>query len=391
MPVGLYPGANSYTGNGVTTSFAYSFRILDEDDLLVTVDGVTKTITTDYTVSGVGDAGGGNVVFVAAPASAAAIVIARDRDYKRDTDYQRNGSFDEETVDADFDGLVMLIQQLYADRLRGFKAPLEVTADQVLTSAMWAARASTFLGFNASGTFGVYGIADFDGVVASAFVLTLVDDTDADSFVQTLVAALTAETSPAANDVLLIGDTSESKGNKMTFENVLKVVNALTEDTTPDPAADFVLTYDASGAVAKKALPNNLVPAASDTYAGRIEVAVQSEMEAATSTTLAVTPGRLRYHPGAAKWWADWDNTGAVAVSHNVTSVTDNGTGDWTVNLTNNYSSGNHAAFGTPAGNTFTSMTVAARGAGSVQFNLFNSGGATDGGNRCFGHGLGDQ
>lgn len=167
MPVAAYPGPNSATGNGVTTVFAYSYRILAEADLKVYVDGTLKTLTTHYTVSGVGEANGGNVTFLSAPANGTAVVIARERAYTRATDYQRNGSFDEETVDADFDGLVMLIQQLYADRKRGFKAPLEVTTDQVLSSADWAARANRGLYFNASGNLTIT-TGDPDASAASA-------------------------------------------------------------------------------------------------------------------------------------------------------------------------------------------------------------------------------
>ena len=56
----------SYSGNGTLTTFAYTFKVFDEGDLTVILrasDGTetVQTITTHYTVSGVGDAGGGNV------------------------------------------------------------------------------------------------------------------------------------------------------------------------------------------------------------------------------------------------------------------------------------------------------------------------------------------
>lgn len=130
MPVTSATPVKSHTGNGVTTVFPYDFRILKNTDLKVTVDGVTKTLTTDYTVSGVGDSGGGNVTFVAAPANNTAIVLQRNASYDRvDTDYQRGGGFDEETVDKDFDRAVMLIQQLKAilDRVPQLKAGSTLT------------------------------------------------------------------------------------------------------------------------------------------------------------------------------------------------------------------------------------------------------------------------
>jgi hypothetical protein len=55
----------------------------------------------------------------------------------------------------------------------------------------------------------------------TAFVQTLFDDADADSFLQTLIASLTAETVLATDDVLPFGDTSESKGNKMTVSSFI--------------------------------------------------------------------------------------------------------------------------------------------------------------------------
>jgi hypothetical protein len=87
---------------------------------------------------------------------------------------------------------------------------------------------------------------------------------------------------------------------------------------------------------------------ASDTAAGAIEYAIQSEMETATSTTLAVTPGRLQYHPGVPKAWVAFNGTGtpSILASHNVSSITDNGTGNYTVNFTTAFSSGNYAVSG---------------------------------------------
>lgn len=76
--------------------------------------------------------------------------------------------------------------------------------------------------------------------------------------------------------------------------------------------------------------------------------ATQSEMEAASSLTTYVSPGREKYHPGVAKAWVNFNGTGTVAInaSHNVTSITDNGTGDYTVNFTTAFSSANYVVVG---------------------------------------------
>ena len=81
--------------------------------------------------------------------------------------------------------------------------------------------------------------------------------------------------------------------------------------------------------------------AASDSVAGLIEYAIQSEMETASSTTLAVTPGRQQFHPSAAKFWVRFNSAGTDAASYNVASITDTGVGDWTVVIATDFSSGN--------------------------------------------------
>jgi hypothetical protein len=70
--------------------------------------------------------------------------------------------------------------------------------------------------------------------------------------------------------------------------------------------------------------------------------ATQTEMEAATNATAMVTPASVQWHPGVAKAWAVFDATGGIYASHNVSSITDNGTGDFTVNFTTAFSSANY-------------------------------------------------
>lgn len=71
-----------------------------------------------------------------------------------------------------------------------------------------------------------------------------------------------------------------------------------------------------------------------------LAAATQAEMEAATSTTTATTPGRTQYHPGVAKVTCRWNAAGTIAQSYNVDSITDTGTGNWTINITTDFSGG---------------------------------------------------
>lgn len=84
--------------------------------------------------------------------------------------------------------------------------------------------------------------------------------------------------------------------------------------------------------------------------------ATQTEMEAASSNTVPATPGNMNWHPGVAKCWIKCDAAGNINASHNVTSITDNGTGDVTVTIATDFSSANYAvSLGHLNGATFVS------------------------------------
>jgi len=82
-------------------------------------------------------------------------------------------------------------------------------------------------------------------------------------------------------------------------------------------------------------------------------LADQATMEAATSTTTYVSPARAKFHPGVAKGWVNYTmvSSTTITTSYNVTSLTDNGTGDTTINWT--------TAFSTAAGYTFAGGAMA--------------------------------
>ena len=65
MTVSTEVDHNEYTGNGVTTTFPYTFRIFQKSDLVVQVVDLNENITelildTDYIVTGAGGYNGGN-------------------------------------------------------------------------------------------------------------------------------------------------------------------------------------------------------------------------------------------------------------------------------------------------------------------------------------------
>lgn len=102
----------SYTGNGVTTAFAFPYKFLVNADLIVYEDSVVQVITTDYTITGAGDDAGGTVTFVVAPANGLEIVIVRDPAITQGLDLVENDSLPAESVEDAFDKLTMIAQRL---------------------------------------------------------------------------------------------------------------------------------------------------------------------------------------------------------------------------------------------------------------------------------------
>ncbi|EFM0223653.1 hypothetical protein DA41_002157 [Escherichia coli] len=116
MTVSTEVDHNEYTGNGVTTTFPYTFRIFQKSDLVVQVIDLDENITvlaldTDYAVTGAGGYRGGNIILSKALANGYQISISRELPVTQETDLRNQGKFFAEVHEDAFDKLTMLIQQ----------------------------------------------------------------------------------------------------------------------------------------------------------------------------------------------------------------------------------------------------------------------------------------
>ena len=146
----------SYSGNGTLTTFAYTFKVFDESDLTVIIRAsngteTTQTITTDYTVTGVGDVGGGNVVFTTAPASTETVVILREQGLTQGLDLVANDPFPAQSLEEALDKLTFMVQQHDEELGRAIKASKTntLTGSEFTISA--SDRANKVFSFDSSG------------------------------------------------------------------------------------------------------------------------------------------------------------------------------------------------------------------------------------------------
>ena len=166
MTVSTTVSSVSYLANGTQTTFAYTFKIFEDSDLLVILRNnttgaeTTQTLTTDYTVTNAGSDAGGNVVFGTAPASGNTVFIRRVLQATQTTDYVENDPFPAESHEDALDKLTMLVQQNALDEDRAILFPQTDSGlgiNNVLPE--FSSRGSTFLTFDGNGAVTVTDIA----------------------------------------------------------------------------------------------------------------------------------------------------------------------------------------------------------------------------------------
>ena len=150
--------AGPFTGNGVTTSFPFTFKVFAAADVEVTFTsstGIESVLTGGYTVTLNADqdaSPGGTVTYPTSGALLAggeSLTLVGALDYDQTLDLPGGGSFSPRAVENALDRATMQIQQLaeVADRT----LTLPVSADGV-SAQLPVPEAGSFLGWDATGT-----------------------------------------------------------------------------------------------------------------------------------------------------------------------------------------------------------------------------------------------
>jgi len=246
MTISTLTRTKQYNGNNSTTVFAYDFNIQADSELEVYLgtpvgaptSWTKKTLTTHYTVSGAGVAGGGNVTFGSAPPTGTGNVFIRRVTAKTQaSNYVENDPFSADTIEGNLDKLTQIQQDMQEEIDRCFKLG-SIVPDAGVTeaSSVVADRKNMLFAFDDDGDFSVtqeIGTSQGNWAASTAYVVRdIVKDTGASP--NAIYICLTAHTSSgslpistntdAAKWRLLVEDgavgaTGATAGLEMTFES----------------------------------------------------------------------------------------------------------------------------------------------------------------------------
>lgn len=152
--------AGPYTGNGIATSFAFSFKVFQASDIVVTRQVIstgvetTLVLNTDYTVSLNANQDtnpGGSVVLPAALAATFNLTITSGVQNLQPTTLTNAGGFYPTVINDSLDRATILIQQLRNKVLASLQYPVSDPSNVATTLPAAAQRATKVLSFDANG------------------------------------------------------------------------------------------------------------------------------------------------------------------------------------------------------------------------------------------------
>jgi hypothetical protein len=251
-----------YTGNGNVDTYAYTFKIFSDTDLLVTVRNTsdvesTLTLTTDYTVTGAGSSSGGNVVLVNSAQSwldgdgdlksGYVLSIRRVRPLTQTTDIRNQGDFYPEAHENAFDHLVMLDHQQQDELDRAMKLPETVVSaafDAEIPAAL-VGEANKVLMTNDDGDGWEVGPSSSD--ISSAQTYATNASTSATAAATSATAAATSATAAASSATAAAAAAQSAIWNDVVF---------LTSNTTLDSTyRGKLVCVDTTGGTVTLTLP----------------------------------------------------------------------------------------------------------------------------------------
>ena len=304
-----------YTGNASTDVFAYGFKVTDQAHLVVTLKTVStgvevvKVLTTHYSVSGVGDEGGGNVTMGTPPAVGETLTISRSVTKSQTTDLVNRGAVQPEVLETAFDRGVQMVQDL--DEIVDRSVRFAVSADlSSFSPDVPAPVASKVIAINAANT-GFELVTEPSASVTAAAA-------SASAAAASATAAETAETNAetAETNAETAETSSSNYANKVNgavtgsdFSSKAWSVGGTNVTTTASRGAAKEWATTTGGAVdtseySAKEYATGTTATSAKTYATKVDGAVTGTDFSAKAWSVGGTNVTTTGSRGAAKEWA---------------------------------------------------------------------------------------
>ena len=281
---------NSYSGNGSNNTFVYGFKIFANTDIQVIIRSstgteTTKSLTTHYTVTGVGSASGGNVVFTTGniPTASETVVLIRNVPQTQAIDYIANDPFPAETHEEGLDRATMTTQQVQEELDRSIKLSRTNTMTSTEFTVGATDRANKVLSFDSTGELSVtQELGTFKGNWSSGTAY-VVRDIVKDTSTNNIFIVNTAHTSSGSQPLT-------TNANSAKYDLIVDAASATTSATaaaTSATAAASSATAAASSATTASTQASNASTSASTASTQATNAANSATASASSATSAA--------------------------------------------------------------------------------------------------------
>ena len=332
MSVSTTVSSVTYTGNA-STSAAYTvpFQFFDSTDLLVVVStaGVPTTLVngTGYTVTG-GSGSTGSIVTTSAVPATSQVIITRNTAKTQLTSYTTGDRFPATTHERALDKLTMLVQ--------------EATASSLPPTATASGSAPYVLQASSAGAPPAWVPQSAGGIAAGAITNTMLAGSIAPDKLSTGAPTWNAGGTLTATSFNGNASTATSAARLTTPRTI-----GLSGDVTGTASFDGSANATIASTIAN--LPNGIVIAS----------------KLGTNEQRQIAKAWVNFN-GAATWTNGTTTAANIRSAHNVSSITKNANGDFTINFATPMTDANYAAVVTGQGAGNNALSAIRAGAAAT-------------------------
>ena len=329
---------NSYSGDGSTTTFSYTFKVLAEGDLTVIIRSAlgtetTKTLNTHYTITGVGDAAGGSIIFTAGniPSSTETVVLIRDTAQTQAIDYIANDPFPAESHEEGLDRSVILAQELQEEVNRSIKISRTNTMTNTEFTVGPTDRANKVLAFDSSGELSVaQELGTYQGNWSSGesyAVRDIVKDTSNNNIYICLTAHTSSGSQPISSNVdvakwsLIVDAASATSSASAAAASAAAAASSATAAQTAQTAAELAETNAETAETNAETAETNSATSETNAAASATSASNSATAAASSATSASSSAATATTQAGIATTQATNASTSATSAASSATSA----------------------------------------------------------------------